>query len=320
MPFAKVIKSTPYFKRFQTKFRRRRDGKTDYFQRKNMIRQDVNQYNTPKYRLVARITNSKVICQVIYATIKGDKVLSQAESNELRRHGLTAGLTNYSACYITGLLLARRLLKKIGLADTYKGAKAVDGNDYDVGVDAEALKHSRRAFKAVLDVGLKRTTTGARVFAVLKGACDGGLHIPHSVKRFPGYVKEGKKTTYNANAHKDRIFGVHVDTYMALLKKEDPERFKKQFSAWEKTLKDSGCKTVKDLVTKVIEKVKANPDRESKDKKKEKNPVKYADKAKTVIETTKGKYLRSRKITLQQRKKNVETKLKIAKAKAAKKK
>jgi hypothetical protein len=27
----------------------------------------------------------------------------------------------------------------------------------------------------------------------MKGACDGGLHIPHSAKRFPGYKKDGEK-------------------------------------------------------------------------------------------------------------------------------
>ena len=36
-----------------------------------------------------------------------------------------------------------------------------------------------RPFRAFLDVGLARTTTGARVFGVLKGAVDGGLDIPH---------------------------------------------------------------------------------------------------------------------------------------------
>jgi len=40
----------------------------------------------------------------------------------------------------------------------------------------------------VLDVGLVRTTCGNRVFGALKGACDGGLHIPHSTKRFPGFT------------------------------------------------------------------------------------------------------------------------------------
>ena len=34
----------------QVKFRRRREGKTDYFARKRLVIQDKNKYNTPKYR------------------------------------------------------------------------------------------------------------------------------------------------------------------------------------------------------------------------------------------------------------------------------
>ena len=111
MGFVKIVKNNAYFKRYQTKFRRRIAGKTDYYARKRMIIQDKDKYNTPKYRFVARITNSKVICQVIYATLIGDKVLCQAESSELKKWGLTAGLKNYSSAYCTGLLCARRLLK-----------------------------------------------------------------------------------------------------------------------------------------------------------------------------------------------------------------
>jgi len=37
--------------------------------------------------------------------------MCQANSLELKRFGLTAGLTNYSAAYATGLLCARRILK-----------------------------------------------------------------------------------------------------------------------------------------------------------------------------------------------------------------
>jgi hypothetical protein len=50
MPFVKVVKNKAYFKRFQVKFRRRREGKTDYFARKRLVVQDKNKYNTPKYR------------------------------------------------------------------------------------------------------------------------------------------------------------------------------------------------------------------------------------------------------------------------------
>lgn len=67
----------------------------------------------PKYRFVVRKTNQRIICQVIYSTIKGDKVLMSADSYDLRKFGLTAGLANFSASYCTGLLCARRLLKKL---------------------------------------------------------------------------------------------------------------------------------------------------------------------------------------------------------------
>lgn len=38
------------------------------------------------------------------------------------------------------------------------------------------------AFRCYLDVGLVRTTTGARVFGAMKGAADGGIDIPHRYK------------------------------------------------------------------------------------------------------------------------------------------
>ena len=45
----------------------------------------------------------------------------------------------------------------------------------------------KKPFRAILDVGIQTTSTGNRVFGVLKGASDGGLDIPQSEKRFPGY-------------------------------------------------------------------------------------------------------------------------------------
>jgi len=67
---------------------------------------------------------------------------------------------------------------------------------------------------------LTRTTKGNKVFGVLKGACDGGLYVPHNEKRFPGYNagKDGEKDSYDANVHRERILGIHVDNYMKLLK------------------------------------------------------------------------------------------------------
>lgn len=66
----------------------------------------------------------------------------------------------------------------------------------------------------------------------MKGAVDGGLNIPHSTKRFPGYDSEGK--SLNAEVHRAHIFGTHVADYMRSLEEEDPEAFKRQFSQYIK--------------------------------------------------------------------------------------
>ena len=70
---------------------------------------------------MVRFSNKDVTCQIAYATVAGDVIVAAAYSHELPRYGLKVGLTNYSATYCTGLLLARRVLAKFGLAETYKG-------------------------------------------------------------------------------------------------------------------------------------------------------------------------------------------------------
>lgn len=63
----------------------------------------------------------------------------------------------------------------MNLNEIYTGTEEVNGDEYNV----ESVEGSPGAFRAFLDVGLARTTTGARVFGALKGAVDGGLDIPH---------------------------------------------------------------------------------------------------------------------------------------------
>jgi large subunit ribosomal protein L5e len=230
MPFVKIIKNKAYFKRFQVKYRRRREGKTDYQARRRLVLQDRTKYNTPKYRLVARITNKDVVAQVVQPTLTGDRVVMAAYSHELPAFGVKVGLTNYSACYCTGLLLARRVLAKLGLDKKYAGTKTVNGEYYSP--ENEKNAEERRPFKAILDAGLCRTTTGARVFGVLKGAVDGGVNVPHSEKRFPGFNKETEKL--DAAVHRNRIFGQHVSGYMKSLQGEDPEEYSRHFSRFIK--------------------------------------------------------------------------------------
>jgi len=226
MAFIKVVKNKAYFKRFQVKYKRRRQSKTDYHARKRLIVQDKNKYRTPKYRFVVRISNRDIVCQIFSADMTHDVCMLAAYAHELPRYGVKVGLTNYAAAYCTGLLLARRVNKKLGL--DYEGNDEVDGEDYHVEADPEG----KAPFKALLDVGLRRTTTGARIFGALKGACDGGLDIPHNDKRFPGTQISSSDYTADAEVHKKYIFGGHVAEYMSTLQGDDEEAYQKQFSKY----------------------------------------------------------------------------------------
>ena len=107
---------------------------------------------------------------------------------------LSVGLTNYSAAYCVGLLCARRLLTKYGLADKFEGTEEVTAEFEDCFVLNTEDEEGVSAFHANLDVGLKRTTLGSKIFSAMKGAFDGGLEIPHSEKKFYGYDPDEKVT------------------------------------------------------------------------------------------------------------------------------
>jgi large subunit ribosomal protein L18 len=133
--------------RYFVPFRRRREGKTDYYQRTKLVVADVP-------RMVVRKTNRHIIIQLVTAEMDGDRTLVAANSSELTEFGFKGSLSSTPAAYLTGLLFA-----------------------------AKARKANYKA--AVLDIGLNRATPGARVFAALKGAIDAGLEIPHGEEILP---------------------------------------------------------------------------------------------------------------------------------------
>jgi len=305
MAFVKVQKNKAYYKRLQTKYRRRREGKTDYFARRKLVAQDKNKYNTPKYRLVARITNTKVICQIVYSTIQGDKVLTQATSTELTKYGVPCGHTNYAACYATGLLIARRALDIVGMADAITGVEEVTGEEFHV----EEEDNERRPFKVILDVGLIRTISGSRVFGILKGAVDGGLHVPHSVSKFPGYKEpeeKGQDYEYDASAHLERILGNHLQEYMEMLQEEDPERYKVAFSKFIEN--DIEPDALEDLYKECHSKIREDP----KFVKKEDAGIVNTRTGNTITTSKGTSYTRAVKRSKAQRKDRVKQKLAAA--------
>lgn len=96
----------------------------------------------------------------------------------------------------------------------------------------------------------------------MKGASDGGLDIPHSEKRFPGYTRDTKD--FDAEVHKSRIMGEHVADYMRELEEDDEEMYKKHFSQYVEH--DIDADGIEDLLTKVHEAIRENPDRVSPEK------------------------------------------------------
>jgi large subunit ribosomal protein L5e len=202
--------------------------------------------------MVVRITNKRIICQIFYARIQGDICVSQATSDELPRYGVKVGLTNYSASYCTGLLLARRVLKQMKLDGIYAGLEDVTGEVYNV----EQVKGKSHSFRCFLDIGLARTTSGANIFGALKGAADGGLEIPHSTRRFPG---AGEDDSYKPEVHKARIFGHHVADFIKQLQDAgDDDRLNRQFSEYLKN-KLTTAQAIENMYKSAHKAIRADP-------------------------------------------------------------
>jgi len=298
MGFVRQVKNNAYYKRYQVKYKRRREAKTDYYARRRLVTQDKNKYGSPKYRFVVRFTNKDIICQVFSSKITGDICHCAAYAHELPRYGLKVGLTNYSAAYCVGLLCARRLLTKFNLADNFQGTEEVTAEFEDCYVHGND-EEGPNAFHALLDVGLKRTTLGSKLFAALKGAFDGGLEIPHSEKKFYGYDPEEKE--YSAEANKDRILGDHVSTYMQALSEDDPESYEARFGSYIKA--GVNADGIEDMYLSVHKAIRANPEHVPTKKNKPENLL--AEKAHGGIRLGDKGFRNTRKRSLAQRKNRV---------------
>merc|ERR1712054_626649 len=193
----------------------------------------------------------------------GDICHAAAYAHELPRYGCSVGLTNYSAAYCVGLLCARRLLTKYGLADKFEGTEEVTAEFEDCFVIGED-EDGPSAFHALLDVGLKRTTLGSKIFAAMKGAFDGGLEIPHNEKKFYGYDADEKE--YDADANRERILGGCVKEYMESLQEEEPEEYEEKFKAYiSQGVEPDG---LEDMYLEVHKKIRESPEHVPTEKKK----------------------------------------------------
>merc|ERR1711924_385621 len=129
-----------------------------------------------------------------------------------------------------------------------------------MGYHVEDEENEQRPFKCILDVGLTSSCVGSRMWGALKGAVDGGLHVPHTAKNFPGYKapdEKGQEPEYDAEAHKERIFGKHVAEYMEMMQEEDPTKYEAHFSKF--IAADIDADKMEDMYTEAFDKIREEP-------------------------------------------------------------
>ena len=132
------------------RFKRRRDGETDYRRRMKLLRGE-----TP--RAVVRISNTQTICQLVEFNPDGDIVIASVNGKALvdkYSWPEDASRKSIPASYLTGFALAKNAMSS--------------GHE-----------------SAILDIGLSASSKGSRVFAALKGMIDAGLEIPHGEDVLP---------------------------------------------------------------------------------------------------------------------------------------
>ncbi|MEM5870744.1 MAG: 50S ribosomal protein L18 [Candidatus Aenigmatarchaeota archaeon] len=169
---------------YKMPYKRRRKFKTDYRQRIGLLK-------SGKIRLVVRKTNKYIIAQLVKSKEAQDYTIIGITSKILKdKYNWQYSCKNLPAAYLTGLIIGKLALKN-------------------------------NIQEAILDIGLNRSTKGNRIYAVLKGAIDAGLKIPHNEKILPS---------------QDRIEGRHIASYIEKFKNITNDFYKVK----EQILKDYG--------------------------------------------------------------------------------
>jgi len=157
-------------KSYSVKFRRRRSGKTNYKKRLAFMKSE-------KPRLVVRRSNRYLVAQLVNYDQVGDKVLAQFNSSSLKKKGWKHSCSSVPAAYLTGLEIAKLAIKS-------------------------------KVKESIFDMGSYTPTKGCRIYAVLKGAIDGGLKIPHSKKAFPSEERiNGEHISKDLSADLKKLMG-----------------------------------------------------------------------------------------------------------------
>ena len=102
------------------------------------------------------------------------------------------------------------------------------------------IGNKNKGKEAILDLGLQRSIKGSSLYAVAKGAIDGGLKLNVSEKVLPS---------------EERVKGKHISEYSKLLKK-NKETYEKQYSKHIKQSVDPEeiDKKIEEIKNKILDK------------------------------------------------------------------
>lgn len=176
---------------YNSTFRRIREGKTNYRKREKLLmgRKDF---------VTVNITNQNVTAQLIRPNLQGDMVMASVHSNELLSFGWKGSRKNIPSCYLVGLLLGKRCLKK-------------------------------KLSSAILYIGKRHFTT--KIAACLKGLSEAGLDLPFPEDIIPPEQRiQGSHIADYANNLKsnDALYKSRFSSNLGL--GLEPEKYNSHFS------------------------------------------------------------------------------------------
>ncbi len=184
--------------RYRVALRRRREGKTNFYRRKELLK-------SRSIRLVIRKSTKNIRVQMVESLADGDKTLTSASSMNLSQFGWNINGGNIPAAYLTGYLAGKKALKS--------------------GIDF-----------AILDLGVQNPQNKTRLFACLKGVIDAGIEIPAGEDIFPDEeIIKGSHIAKYSEALKKEDNKLYKQRYAGYLKaKQAPEKIA---SFFDKTVK-----------------------------------------------------------------------------------
>ena len=149
--------------------RRRREGKTDYRKRIELLKSE-------KPRIIFRKSNNYVNVQYVISKESQDKIIFGLTSKDLLKHGWPKemrSLKSIPASYLTGFLAGMKI-------------------------------NERKSRQPIPDFGMARALHGTKIYAFLKGLIDAGVNINCNEKFFPSedrikgkHMKKDFSETFN---------------------------------------------------------------------------------------------------------------------------